>query len=180
MSTIHSAKIRKRWSTNWATPSTSNCAKRISGCNVPIVYIIGHTEYYIVHVGFVWTTRKKCKLQIMNFELDNKEKSVHGARHGKSEEQIYDHQSFNAWKECWKKTDKTWQLTTPDIVSQKLVWTETKCKEMNALAQEDHTNMATKEELERYRSTWNSTIKSSNIQWSIGSSTRLQSRRLIE
>ena len=41
----------------------------------------------------------------------------------------------------------------------KLVWTETKCKEMNALAQEDHTYMATKEELERYRSTWNSTIK---------------------
>ena len=25
---------------------------------------------------------------------------------------------------------------------QKLVWTETKCKEMNALAQEDHTYMA--------------------------------------
>ena len=56
---------------------------------------------------------------------------------------------------------------------QRLVLTETKCKEMDALAQEDHTYMATQEELERYRSTWNSTIKSSNIQWSIGSSTRL-------
>ena len=29
----------------------------------------------------------------------------HGARHRKSEEQVYYHRSFNAWKRCQKKTD---------------------------------------------------------------------------
>ena len=31
----------------------------------------------------------------------------HGARHGKSEEQIYHHKSVNAWKRCQKKSDES-------------------------------------------------------------------------
>ena len=36
----------------------------------------------------------------------------HGARHGKSEEQIYYHQSFNAWKRCRKRKDAACQKFT--------------------------------------------------------------------
>ena len=36
----------------------------------------------------------------------------------------------------------------------RLGWSEAKCKDVDALAHENHTWMATKQELERYRSMW--------------------------
>ena len=94
-----------------------------------------------------------------------RKKSVHGARHGKSEEQIYYYQSFNAWKRCRKRTDESGELYIGILdrflkdasfreSQQMFGWTEAKCKDMDALAQEDHADKATKEELDRYRSHW--------------------------
>ena len=113
MSTIHSARIRRRWSTNWATSSTSNFAKRIPGYNVPIVYPTGHKELYIVLVErSLNNTEEVRKLNQGRFDVSSsshwiiKKRSVHGARHGKSKEQTCYHQWFNAWKGCRKKTDE--------------------------------------------------------------------------
>ena len=78
-------------------------------------------------------------------------KSVHGARHGKSEEQIYYYQSFKAWKRCRTKTDESGihfsgvrerflKDATYHKSQQKLGWTEATCKEMDDLAQKDDTH----------------------------------------
>ena len=167
MSTIHSAKIRRRWSTNWATSSTSNCEKRILEYNVPIVYLIGHKDFLYCTCGLCLNnTEEVPKLNQERFDalsISNwiiKKKSVHGARHGKSEEQVYYHQSFNIWKRCRTKTDEAGDFYTGILdrfpedaryreAQQGWGWTEAKCKEMDALAQEDHTFLAAKEELER-------------------------------
>ena len=42
-------------------------------------------------------------LSISNYVI--KKGFSHGVRHGKSEEQIYHHQAYNAWKQCRKKKD---------------------------------------------------------------------------
>ena len=88
----------------------------------------------------------------------------------KSEEQTYYHQSLNAWKRCRKRSDEAGIHYTGILdrffedaryreAQQRLGRTEAKCKEMDALVQEDHTHMATKEELERYRSMWTLQLK---------------------
>ena len=83
----------------------------------------------------------------------------------KSEEQTHYHQSFNAWKNVGKSFTKQEFMTpafltdsskTPDTVKLNKDWVGQKLsgKEMDALVQEDHTYMASKEELERSTSMW--------------------------
>ena len=75
---------------------------------------------------------------------------LHGARHGKTEEQKEYHIAFNAWKRCRKRVDAQeehykgihdrFQRDQVYRESQlKIGWTEQKCIEMDELAQQDHT-----------------------------------------
>ena len=109
-SATHSVRIRRKWSTTLAMWSTSNCARPLQKCNAPTAYLIGQKALYIVHVEFACATRKIRFLN--NFELrDSERKCLHGARHGKSEEQTYYHQAFNSRKRCRKRKDATNQIT---------------------------------------------------------------------
>ena len=69
--------------------------------------------------------------------------SVHGARHGKSQEQTQYHQAFNAWKRCRKRTDEKgihhtgildrfFKDATCRASQQRVVWTEAQWKDMDA------------------------------------------------
>ena len=73
----------------------------------------------------------------------------HGARRGKSEVQTAYHQAWNAFKRCCKKVDSAGErftgihdrfLRDPIYRESQLAigWTEEDCKEMNELAQQDH------------------------------------------
>ena len=92
-------------------------------------------------------------------------KCSHGARHGKSEEPIYYHKSFNAFKRCRKKSDESGQHFSVILdrslkdsryreTQAKHGWTEANCKEMDQFAQEDHSYKVKIAELDRYRSNW--------------------------
>ena len=48
-------------------------------------------------------TKRFDTMSISNYMV--KKGAGHGARHGKSEEQMFYHQSFNAWQRCRKKKD---------------------------------------------------------------------------
>ena len=85
----------------------------------------------------------------------------HGARHGKTKEQIEYHMAWNAWKRCCKKVDSQGEhftgihdrfLRDPVYRESQLAigWTEQKCKEWDELAKEDHTYRLTPEEKGRY------------------------------
>ena len=74
----------------------------------------------------------------------------HGARRGKTEEQKEYHVAWNAWKRCCKKVDSQGGqftgihdrfLRDPVYRDSQLAigWTERRCKEMDELAQQDHT-----------------------------------------
>ena len=87
-------------------------------------------------------------LSISNYVI--KEGCSHGARYGKSEEQTYYYQAFNAWKRCRKKKDAQGNnytgildrfLKSPRYrkSQEEHGWNETKCAEMDKLAEEDHT-----------------------------------------
>ena len=93
----------------------------------------------------------------------------HGARHGTTEEQKEYQKAWNAWKRCCKKVDSQGGHFTGihdrflrDPVYRELQlaigWTEQKCKEMDELAQEDHTYHLTPEEKKRYQGQWYLTL----------------------
>ena len=95
----------------------------------------------------------------------------HGARHGKTEEQKEYHLSWNAWKRCCKKVDSQGGhftgihdrfLRDPVYRESPLAigWTEQKCKELDELAQEDHTYRLTPEE-KRCQGQWYLTLNKS-------------------
>ena len=93
----------------------------------------------------------------------------HGARHGKSAEQLFYHQSFNAWKRCRRHQDESgagilhrFQRDPVYRASQELIGlTEALCKEMDQKAQEDRTYKLTSEELARYKSNWSISLNNS-------------------
>ena len=118
--------------------------------SAPIVYLIGLKEFFNCTCGLCLNNTEEVRklnqgrldaLSISNWII--KEKSVHGARHGKSEEQIYFHQSLNAWKRYRNKTDESREFYTSVLdrifkdaryreAQQKFGLTEAKCKEMDA------------------------------------------------
>ena len=65
-STIHSARIQRKWFTSLATWSTSNCAKQILKYNVPIASLIAYKVFNTALVKFAWVTRTKCVRWIEN------------------------------------------------------------------------------------------------------------------
>ena len=86
----------------------------------------------------------------------------HAARHGNTEEQKEYHIAWNAWKRCCKKVDSESEHVTgihdrflrdPVYRESQLAigWTEQKCKELDALAKENHTYRLTPEEKRRYQ-----------------------------
>ena len=101
-----------------------------------------------------------------------KKEFSHGVRHGKSEEQIYHHQTYNAWKQCRKKKDAQGEnytgildrfLRSPRYCKsqEELGWDEAECAEMGKLAQEHYTYKLTKSEHLRYSSNWSLQLNSS-------------------
>ena len=98
-------------------------------------------------------------LSIPNYVIKNGRS--HGARHGKTKEQIEYHMAWNAWKRCCKKVDTKCGkfcrfhdrfLRDPVYRESQLAigWTEQKCKEWDELAKEDHTHRLTPEDKRRY------------------------------
>ena len=96
----------------------------------------------------------------------------HGARHGKTKEQIEYHMAWNAWKRCCKKVDSQGEhftgihdrfLRDPVHRESQLAigWTEQKCKEREELAKEDHTYRLAPEEKRRYHGQWYLTLNKS-------------------
>ena len=88
-----------------------------------------------------------------------------GVRYGKSEEQIYHHQAYNAWKQCRKKKGAQGEnytgildrfLRSPRYrkSQEELRWDEAECAEVDKLAQEHYTYKLTKSECLRYSSNW--------------------------
>ena len=55
-STIHSAKIRRRWSANWEMWSYSSCAKLHPKYNIPNVFFVGMKELCIALADNAWLT----------------------------------------------------------------------------------------------------------------------------
>ena len=106
-------------------------------------------------------------LSIPHFVI--KKVRLHGARHGKTEEQEENHIAFNAWKRCRRRVDSQEEHYTGihdhflrDQVYResqlKIGWTEQKCTEM---AQQDHTFHLSKEECKRYQGQWYLTLNKS-------------------
>ena len=134
----------------------SYCAKGIVFCTCGIC--ISHTD----------DMRRLNRNRFDALSISNhviKKGCSHGARHGKSEEPIYYHKSFIAWKRCWKKSDESGQHFSGILdrslkdsryreTQAKHGWIEGNCKEMDQLVQEDHSFKVTKAELDRYRSNW--------------------------
>ena len=101
-----------------------------------------------------------------------KKGTSHGARHGKTKEQIEYHMAWNAWKRCCKKVDSQGEhftgihdrfLIDPVYRESQLAigWTEQKCKEWDELAKEDHTFKLALEEKRRYQGQWYLTLNKS-------------------
>ena len=175
-STIHSAKIRKRWSANWAMWSYSSCAKLFQTYNVITVFFIGIQEIVYCTCGqcliYSESRRKFNKLRLDALTIPNfviKKGPNHFARHGKTQEQTEYHMAWNAWKRCCKKVDSQGEhfktihdrfLRDPVYRESQLAvgWTEQKCKECDELAQEDHTYRLTREEKKRYQGQWYLTL----------------------
>ena len=79
------------------------------------------------------------------------------------------HMAWNAWKRCCKKVDSQGAHFTANhdrflryLVYRELQltigWTAQKCKEMDELAEEDHTYRLTPEEKKRYQGQWYLTL----------------------
>ena len=111
-STIHSAKIRRRWSANWIMWSYSSCAKLHQKYNVITVFFIGIKGLWTALADNAWFTANpeeilnRPRLDALSIPKYAMKKGVtHGARHGKTEEQKEYHIAWNAWKRCCKKVD---------------------------------------------------------------------------
>ena len=116
--------------------------------------------------------RKFNKLRLDALFIPNyviKKGRSHGARHGKTKEQIEYHMAWNAWKRCCKKVDSQGGhftgihdrfLRDPVYRQSQLAigWTEQKCKEWDELAKEDHTYRLTPQEKKRYQGQWYLTL----------------------
>ena len=102
-------------------------------------------------------------LSISNYVI--KKGCSHGARHRQSEEKIYNHQAFHAWKRCQKKKDakggnytgmldRFWKSPRYRKSQEEHGWDEAKCTEMDRLAQEDSAHKLKKSEYLRCSSIW--------------------------
>ena len=109
-------------------------------------------------------------LSILNYVI--KKGRSYGARHGKTEEQKEYHMAWNAWKRCCKKVDSQGEhftgihdrfLRDPVYRESQLAigWTAQKCKELDELANEDHTYRLTPEEKRRHQGQWYLTLNKS-------------------
>ena len=127
---------------------------------------------YLCHTD---STRKLNRDRFDTLSISNcviKKGSPHGSRHGKTEEQRLYHTAQNAWKRCRKKKDSTGQeytgilhrlLKNPRCRESKEAhgWTEERCAEYDALAQEDHSYTLTTAEYLRHASHWKIQLNSS-------------------
>ena len=146
-STIHSAKIRRRWSANRVMWSFSSCVKPHQKYNVPNVFFVEIKELCTA-LGRKFNKLRLDALSIPHYMV--KKGRCHCARHGKTEVQKEYHLAWNAWKRCCKKVDSQGEhftgthdrlLRYPVYRESQLAigWTEQKCKEWDELAKEDHT-----------------------------------------
>ena len=98
-------------------------------------------------------------LLISNYVI--KKGFCHKVRHGKSEEQIYHHHAYNAWKQCRKKKDaqgenytgildRFWRSPRHRKSQEELGWHEAECAETDKLTQKHYTYNLTKSECLRY------------------------------
>ena len=97
----------------------------------------------------------------------------HGARHGKTKEQIEYHIAWNAWKRCCKKVDSQGEHCTgihdrflSDQVCREsqlaIGWTGQKSIEMDELAKQNHTYHLSTEEIKKYKGQWYLTLNKSD------------------
>ena len=119
--------------------------------------------------------RKFNKLRLDALSIPNyviKKGGCHGARHGKTEELKEYHITWNAWKRCCKKVDSQGEhfsgirdrfLRDPVYRESQLAIgrTEQQCKDMDELAQKDHTYHLSPEESRRYQRQWYLTLNKS-------------------
>ena len=152
-STIHSAKIQRRWSANWVTRSYWSCVKPTP--KVQWSHCLLHWNQGIVYCTCAQrltdseSRRKFNKLRLDELSIPNyviNRWLTHGARHGKTEAQREYHLAWNAWKRCCKKDDFQGDCFTTSIhdgllrdsvfrESQLAIgWSEQKCKEWDQLA----------------------------------------------
>ena len=120
-------------------------------------------------------SEKSNKLRLDALSIPNyviKKGRSHGARHGKTKEQMEYHMERNAWKRCCKKVGSQGEhftgihdrfLKDPVYRESQLAigWTEQKCKEWDELAKDDHTYRITPEEKKRYQGQWYLTLNKS-------------------
>ena len=101
-----------------------------------------------------------------------KKGTTHGARHGKTKEQMEYHMAWNAWKRCCKKVDSPGEhftgihdrfLRDPVYRESQLAIgsTEQKFKEWDELAKEDQTYRLNPEEKKRNQGQWYLTLNKS-------------------
>ena len=127
--------------------SYSSCAKLYQKYNVLTVFFIGIKAFVYCTCGQCLvdseSRRKFNKLRLDALSIPNyviKNGRSHGARHGKTKEQIEYHMAWNAWKRCCKKVDSQGEHFTGfhdrflrDSVYREsqlaIGWMEQKCKE---------------------------------------------------
>ena len=159
--------------------SCSSCAKLYQKYNVLTVFVIGIKAFVYCTCGPCLidseSRRKFNKLRLDALSDPNyviKNGRSHGARHGKTKEQIEYHMAWNAWKRCCKKVDSQGEhftgihdrfLRDPVYRESQLAigWTEQKCKEWDELAKEDDTYRLTPDEKRRYHGQWYLTLNKS-------------------
>ena len=162
MSTTHPAKIRRRWSANWAMWSYSSCAIKELSTDCTCGQCLVESE----------SRRKFNKLRLDALSIPHyviKKGRCHGARHGKTEVQKVYQLAWKAWKRCCKRVDSQGEhftgihdrfLWDPGYRESQVAigWSEQKCKEWDELAQEDRTYRLTPEEKKRYQGQWYLTL----------------------
>ena len=103
--------------------------------------------------------------------------------HGKTEEQKEYHIAWHAWKRCCKRVDSQGEHFTGihdrflrDQVYREsqlaIGWTEQNCKEMDELAEQNHTYHHSTEEFKIYQGQWYLTLNMSGKKWAYATSTR--------
>ena len=121
------------------------------------------------------SSQKSNKLRLDALSIPHcviKKERLHGARHGKTEEQKEYYVAFNAWKRCRKRVDgqeEHYEGIHDRFIRDQVYresqltigWTEQKCIEMDKLAQEDHTYRLSKEEFKRFQGQWYLTLSKS-------------------
>ena len=168
---IHSAQIRRRWSTILETWNTLNYAEQIPGYNALIVSLLSSKRYCILYLwnlpqsyGWHASTESNKIWCIIDFELCDEEKDVvteSDLGNQKNQSIITSHSTH--WRDVGKG-----QMNRDNTISgildrfpkdpryretqEKLGWIEAKCTAMYEFAQEDHAHKLTKAEFDRYRS----------------------------